>query len=84
MFDSMPAEYSMSFVMPYDKWGAWMTWVNQNGYTWFDIEIPNHVAAAAGGSLCKGTGEIRFISDINWSVIGEDSVKATVAAELKV
>lgn len=83
-FDTMPTEFNLGFVMEYNDWGDWMTWVNQNAYTWFSMDIPNQIAAAAGNTLCNGTGEVRFISDITWSIVGEDSVQATVAAEIKV
>jgi len=83
-FDTMPTEFNLSFVMDYNDWGAWMAWVNQNAYAWFLMDIPNQTSAAAGKTLCTGTGEIRFISDVTWSIVGEGSVQATVAAEIKV
>ena len=82
-FTNLPTEVSLSFVVPYAEWHTWLDWINGNGYTWFRLELPSYEGSKAGGDLCGTEVEVRFITDLTWSIAGEDSVQVSVAAEFK-
>ena len=79
-FKTMPNQQSLTFVMEYRSFGDWMAWINDHGHEWFNIEMPNQFAAAAGAGICGSMADVRIISDVTWSIIG-DHVKAVVATE---
>ena len=63
----MPHLFSLTFIMPQATYGQWLRWVNDNGYSWFKIDL----ASALAGILNRDTAEhtIRFASDLQTEIV---------------
>lgn len=80
VFNTMPHVFTMSFAMTLPVWAAWQQWVNNNGYQWFQMSLPNMYAGQAG-KLTTPT-LIRFVSPITSSNLTESHVRLSVTAEM--
>ena len=78
-FNSMPHTFRLAFAIDYADLDAWLNWVNDNAYTWFNLPLPSYKGSAAG-EKCYMT-EVRFTSDISTELLGDHHIKATVTAE---
>lgn len=79
-FSTMPHTFSLSFVMSVATWFAWQSWVMQNAYTWFEMDLPNLYASQQG--LLVAPTLIRFTSPISASNLTESQVQLSVQAEM--
>ena len=78
-FNSPRTDISMSFTMDNDQYIAWILWVRQWAYNWFNMPVvsgytPNEITEVR---------LVRFTSDIQYTKLGHDWLSVTVAVELQ-
>lgn len=79
VFNTMPHEGNLSFVMPVSQWGIWHDWVKTNAYKWFEMNLPSMYAGLVSQRM---TGHlVRFTSMISVENVTEADVRASVSAE---
>lgn len=80
VFNTMPHQFSMTFVMSVELWALWYVWVSSNGYRWFEMNLPTMYAGLASSVLSPVI--IRFVSDLSAVNVSQTDVQVTVAAEI--
>jgi len=80
VFNTMPQTFQLTFIMSVEDWGPWYNWAKDNGWRWFEIDLPTCYAGLAGTSLSAVL--IRFTSDLSAVNIASDAVRITVSAEM--
>jgi hypothetical protein len=78
VFKSMPHFFSLSFTLSLEQWAQWQSWVNDNGYRWFEIELPTLYS----GQVAETPAVIRLTSEISASAAAHDVVQVSVTAEM--
>jgi hypothetical protein len=78
VFKSMPHTFSLAFVMSLVEWAQWKAWVTDNGYGWFEIDIPTLYDGRVDGTPAV----IRLTSEVTASMLAHDVVQVSVTAEM--
>jgi hypothetical protein len=79
--NTMPHEFSMSFIMDFSQWSTWLVWVTTYGYRWFEIELPSMYAGQLGQG--KSPVLVRLKStNLSAASVSLDSVQISVVAEM--
>jgi len=76
---TMPHTFMLTFVMSISDWASWYSWVQANGYRWFQLSLPTLYAGRTEDWLSPVL--VRFISDLSATQFSADSAKVTVTAE---
>ena len=79
VFTTMPHSVSLSLVMGLTEWDAWARWVNENGFTWFEMSLPSLYAGRTGDDLSAVL--IRFTSNVPAAAVSGEHVQVTMQAE---
>jgi hypothetical protein len=80
VFDTMPHTFTLSFLLTVSEWWTWSQWVADYGHGWFEIDIPTLYAGRI--DLNVSTVLVRLISGVSAEAIGQECIRASVAAEL--
>ena len=78
-YNSYREDISMSFSMDNDTYDAWITWVNSNGYDWFNMPV----VSSRTPTDITSTQLVRFSSDVQVAKQGDNWLTVTVGAELQ-
>lgn len=79
-YKTMPHFFSLEFPVPVDSLWQWQTWINIYAYKWFELPLVN--AATHGEPLCSNFCIVRFVSDLDVSVMTQKVLSVKVSAEL--
>jgi hypothetical protein len=80
VFQTMPHSFTLSFVMSLADWDAWARWIDENGFRWFEIELPTLYAGKDG--LFKAPVLVRLTSDVPATTVSGEHVQVSVSAEI--
>lgn len=80
VYKTMPHVFTMSFIMSVVQWGSWYRWVNTNGFSWFEMNLPTLYAGRLGEDVSPVL--IRIISDVTGANVSATDVRVNVTAEL--
>jgi hypothetical protein len=80
VFNTMPHAFTLSFVLTLTQWATWQQWALENGYGWFEINLPSLYA----GNLLQNTSlaVVRFTSNFSATTLAADVVQVNVTAEM--
>jgi hypothetical protein len=64
----LPHIFRMTWIIKQvTDYGTWLNWMNANGWSWFDINLPSAMAGKQGKELAPHT--IRLISDLSTELV---------------
>lgn len=79
LYKTMPHTFSLRFVLSTEQWFDWQKWVTDNGFKWFEMNLPSMYAGRT--FACSSTLLVRLISDVQVTAITRDHFEVLVTAE---
>ena len=74
-FKNLPHTMSLRWVLNQKQLGQVIPWLNDNGYSWFELSLPSELAGQQNQSTVPH--EVRLISDLACNLIMYDKTDAT-------
>ena len=74
-FKNLPHTMSLRWVLNQKQLGQVIPWLNDNGYSWFELSLPSELAGQQNQSIVPH--EVRLISDLACNLIMYDKTDAT-------
>ena len=79
LYKTMPHTFSLRFVLSTEQWFDWQRWVTDNGFKWFEMDLPSMYAGRT--FECSSPLLVRLISDVQVTAITRDHFEVLVTAE---
>lgn len=77
---NMPHAFNLSFAVKVADLDLWQSWINANGYDWFEIDLVTNQTGVT--NLCASPHYVRFTSDLSVAALTPKVLKISVNAEL--